>query len=183
MRSGAPNRKEKIPGERGEDVEAHQGLEGVGAAPEEEIGGEGRRWRRCSVAAAVRCGRRGREGRGVERRPEGILYRWRGEGRGHGQGGGGVGGAGAINGTRCGRRVGEWKGRGSGVGRRRCLDGEWGGGRARGGRGGGAGVRAAGGGAGEEGEGAGCRLKTGLTGGPRPSVRGREREGGRERRR
>jgi hypothetical protein len=75
MRSRASNRKEKIPGGRGEDVEAHQGLEGVGAAPEEEIGGEGRRWRWCSVAAAVRCGRRGREGRGMKRRPWGTFYR------------------------------------------------------------------------------------------------------------
>jgi hypothetical protein len=49
MRSCASIRKEKIPGGRGEDGEAHQGLEGVGAAPEEEIGG-------APAAVVLRCG-------------------------------------------------------------------------------------------------------------------------------
>jgi hypothetical protein len=68
MRSCASNRKEKIPGGRGEDVEAHQGLEGVGAAPEEEIGAAALRRR-----SVLRCG-------GAAVREEGKGAVWFGEG-------------------------------------------------------------------------------------------------------
>jgi hypothetical protein len=49
MASRAPYRTGRLPEERGEQGEDYQGLEGVGAAPEEEIGG-------APAAVVLRCG-------------------------------------------------------------------------------------------------------------------------------
>jgi hypothetical protein len=60
---------------------------------------------------AARASWSGGEVRGVGELGLAFYRAERGRGRG-GQGGGGVGGAGAINGARCGRRVGEGAGTG-----------------------------------------------------------------------
>jgi hypothetical protein len=75
MRSRASNRKEMTPGGRGEDVEAHQGLEEVRNTAEEEIGRRGGAPAVSSGggAVAVREERRGGARGGEEMVPP--LYR------------------------------------------------------------------------------------------------------------
>jgi hypothetical protein len=65
----------KTPEGRGGEGELAQEFGKDGEAPAKEIGGEGRRWWRCSAATALWRGRRGKEGRGVERRSWRIFYR------------------------------------------------------------------------------------------------------------
>jgi hypothetical protein len=69
-----PFRTTKIPEERGRHEDLTRGLGEVGEMRQWPSGG-GERWRRCSAAAALWRGRRGREGRGVERRSWRTLYR------------------------------------------------------------------------------------------------------------
>jgi hypothetical protein len=83
-RSRASNRKKKTPGGRGEDVEAHQGLEGEGNTAEEEIGAARRSSGGSSGVAALCTRERKEKWCGVKRRcccPF-IGQRGKGEGRG-----------------------------------------------------------------------------------------------------
>jgi hypothetical protein len=105
LASRAPKRTGKTPEGRGECEDLYHGLEGVGAAPEEEIGAAGRRWRRCSGGGTVEEWRSSGERCGVEVRLGLALYRAEG-----GRGEGGRGGAGRsvapapLMAARCGRR-------------------------------------------------------------------------------
>jgi hypothetical protein len=78
-RSRASNHKKKTPGGRGEDVEAHQGLEGEGNTAEEEIGAARRSFGGSSGVAALRTKEREGEWCGVKREVVLILYRAEGE--------------------------------------------------------------------------------------------------------
>jgi hypothetical protein len=75
-RSRASNCKKNTPGGRGEDVEAHQGLEGEGNTTEEEIGAARRSSGGSSGVAALRTKEREGEWCGVKRRPD-APFIWR----------------------------------------------------------------------------------------------------------
>jgi hypothetical protein len=82
MRSRASNRKEKTPGGRGEDVEAHQGLEGVRNTAEEEIGAVRRSSGGSSGVAALCTRERKEKWCGVKRRWCRPFIGPRGKGKG-----------------------------------------------------------------------------------------------------
>jgi hypothetical protein len=109
-RSRASNRKKRTPGGRGEDVEAHLGLEGEGNTAEEEIRAARRSSGGSSGVAALRTKEREGEWCRVKRRPGAPFIGLRRERKGRPRrrrreldrpainGGGGSGSGGAYGG-------------------------------------------------------------------------------------